>query len=184
MGDIGLDDAPDDVLVEHACDGDVHAFEAIVRRHGPLMRGYATRLLGSPADADDVVQDAFVVAWNQLDTLDDRRAVKAWLMRVVSRKSVDRIRSRRQHADIADWDVPAVVSQSTEHTAETHSELEALSRALRSLPAAQRGCWVLREIGGYSYQEIAGELEMPVSTVRGSLARARATLVRELGAWR
>lgn len=60
----------------------------------------------------------------------------------------------------------------------------ALGAALRELPEAQRECWVLREMGGYSYDEIAAELGVPVSTVRGLLARARGFLITRMEAWR
>jgi RNA polymerase sigma-70 factor (ECF subfamily) len=60
----------------------------------------------------------------------------------------------------------------------------ALSDALQELPAPQRECWVLREIGGYTYEEISDELGVPLSTVRGLLARARKDIIVRMEPWR
>ncbi|WP_241982277.1 RNA polymerase sigma factor [Cryobacterium ruanii] len=179
-----LDAAADRVLAERAADGDLRAFEVLVRRYGPLMRVYATRVLGSNDETDDVVQESFITAWQQMGTLDDGSAVKSWLMRIVSRKSIDRLRARRAHANIDDTDAPARESDAPHVVAEVESQTEALARVLAALPEDQRRCWTLRELAEYSYGDIATELHLPLSTVRGLLARARKTLLREMEDWR
>ena len=179
-----LDTASDLTLVGRAADGDVRAFEVIVRRHGPLMRVYAARVLGSNDEMDDVVQEAFITAWQRLDTLEDGAALKSWLMRIVSRKSIDRLRARRERADFDLHEPLAPDHQSPPRVAEADSQTQALSRALANLPEDQRRCWTLRELAGSSYVGIADELNLPVSTVRGLLARARKTLLREMEEWR
>ena len=179
-----LSDATDAILAARAVDGDVRAFEVIVRRHGPLMRAYATRILGSNSDADDVVQDTFITAWKRLHELQDPAATKAWLMRITSRKAIDRIRARRTDQPLGEWDVAAPESESPHNLAEAASQRERLTRALGTLSESQRECWTLREIGGHSYAEIAEELDLPPSTVRGLLARARQKLMQEMEEWR
>lgn len=179
-----LDTASDLTLADRAADGDVRAFEVIVRRYGPLMRVYAARVLGSNDEMDDVVQESFITAWQQLSTLEDGGAVKTWLMRIVSRKSIDRLRARRQHANIDLTEPTAPENQSPHRLAEAESQTQALSRVLADLPEDQRRCWMLRELAECSYGEIAEELELPISTVRGVLARARKTLLREMEEWR
>jgi len=181
---VPLADLGDRVLVDRASDGDGRAFEVIVRRHGPLMRAYAIRLMSSTAEADDVVQEALITAWQQLHTLTDGSAVKSWLMRIVSRKGVDRLRSRRRYDDIDTVEVAAPEASGPESSAQVSSQMDALKKALANLPEQQRESWVLREIGGLSYDEIAEQLSVPVPTVRGRIARARETLTRELEGWR
>ncbi len=179
-----LEEADDRTLAGRASDGDIRAFEVLVRRYGRLMRVYARRILGSNADVDDVVQEAFLQAWQHLPSLEELASVKSWLMRIVANRSVDRIRARREHADIDQHEYEAPASEAPEARAQVHSLDEALSAALSRLPEDQRRCWVLREVAGYSYLDIGGELDLPSSTVRGLIARARKNLIREMEEWR
>jgi len=179
-----LADAPDGILAERAADGDARAFEVLVRRYGPLMRAYATRMMGGTSESDDIVQESFITAWDQLPNLKDSSAVRAWLMRITSRKAIDRIRSRKNDEPLHDWDVEAPTSQSPAHRVEVSSQRERLAQALAGLTPTQRRSWLLREVGGHSYEEIGEQLGIPPSTVRGLLARARRRLVDEMEDWR
>jgi RNA polymerase sigma-70 factor (ECF subfamily) len=181
---VALEDVGDPALARRAGDGDVCAFAALVRRHEPVVRVYARRILGSAADVDDVAQDTFVTAWQQLPGLPDTSGVRGWLLTIASRKAIDRVRARRDHADIDDHEQPARSEDGPEHSAEASSRQQALGIALSALPAEQRQCWVLKELGGYSYDDIAAEIDQPVSTVRGLLSRARKNMIREMEAWR
>ncbi|MFC5930555.1 RNA polymerase sigma factor [Cryobacterium melibiosiphilum] len=179
-----LSDAPDGILAGRAADGDARAFEVLVRRHGPLMRAYATRMMGGTSESDDIVQESFITAWEQLPTLKDGNAARAWLMRITSRKAIDRIRARKHDEPLHDWDAEAPTSQSPAHRVEVASQRERLAEALAGLTPPQRQSWLLREVGGCSYEEIGEQLGIPLSTVRGLLARARRTLVTEMEDWR
>ena len=177
------DGADDRTIAGHAVGGDPEAFAELLTRHGPRLRAHVLRLLGASDEVDDVVQETFVVAWLKLPTLADPGAVEGWLRRVASRKAVDRLRRRHPSVALAaeelpdDDRAPALVVQ-------TRSELVALHAALDELPQAQRRCWVLRELADYSYGDIAEELTVPVSTVRGLLARARKGVVVQMADWR
>ncbi len=185
MASSNLVDVSDRTLAVRARDGEIRAFEALIRRYGPLMRSYSRHLLGSTDEPDDTVQQAFIAAWQQLPTLADPGAVKPWLMRIVNRKCLDRIRARRPAANIDDnYALAADKSGAPEPVAEHHALQAALVAVLGTLPEAQRRCWLMKEVAGYSYDDIAQELDAPTSTVRGLLARARKTLIRELEPWR
>lgn len=179
-----LGHADDRTLAGRAADGDMLAFEQLVRRYSPMMRAYAARLLPSNNEVDDVVQEAFITAWEKLPTLEDGGAVRSWMMRIVSHKSMDRIRAHKRHSGLDDHDLPAPESASPAGITQARSQLEALSHALTELPEQQRHCWVMKELGQYSYEEMAAELDLPVSTVRGLLARARKNLIPRMEAWR
>lgn len=179
-----LDEADDRIVAGRAADGDTVAFAVLVRRYTPMMRAYSRRILPGAADVDDVVQDALITAWQQLPKLDDPGRVKSWLMRITGRKAVDRIRATRPHADIADVDAPAPEHTAPPRQAEAHAGVAALSEALHELPDAQRECWVLREVGDCTYEEIAEELGIPLSTVRGLLSRARKYIIVRMERWR
>lgn len=177
-----LSDADDRTIASRAADGDIRAFEILMRRYGSLLRVYAARIV-RPDDADDVVQDTFVTAWQELPDLENPAMVRSWLTTIVTHKSIDRLRAGRDHDSIENHDFHDQADGPAD-VASASSLDEALSLVLSSLPEDQRRCWVLREIAGYSYSEIAEQLGLPVTTVRGLLVRSRKTLVREMEAWR
>lgn len=148
------------------------------------MRAYTRRILNASADVDDVVQEAFVTAWQRLPELEDPGKAKSWLMRIVGRKAVDRIRTRRPQVSVDDVEPPAPTHDSPARVAEARAGVDALGAALHTLADGERECWVLREVGGYSYDEIAEEMNVPVTTVRGLLARARKHIIVRMEGWR
>lgn len=178
-----LDDAPDSLLAERSADGDAGAFAVLVRRHGPFLRAFAIRLTGSPADADDCVQEALITAWEKLPELKDPDRVRAWMTTIVSRKATDRLRTRRPSEQIDEIEI-AAPDASPETSAIASSQRDALKRALEEIPADQRSVWLLKEVGGHSYDEIAEQLDVSVGTVRGRLARARAAVLKSMEEWR
>lgn len=179
-----LAEASDDLLARRAGDGDMEAFEALARRHGTMMRAYARRVIGSSGDADDVVQDALVQAWKQIGGLRDTAAVRPWMMRIVGNCALNVVRRRRQHRNIDQLAGLSDPAQGPEAAAVSGSCTQALERALAALPVEQRRCWILREMGGQSYEDIAEALNISRATARGRLARARTTLAKELEDWR
>lgn len=174
----------DAALAARASDGDPSAFEELVRRHSSLMRAYVFRMVGSLSEADDVVQNAFLVAWRQLDSLRDPSAVKAWLMRIASREALAYVKKRPTDVSLVGYDASSSDSSQPERVAVRNAQLDALSQALGALPEDQRRCWLLREVAELSYSEIAEELELPVSTVRGLLSRARTSITSRMEGWR
>lgn len=178
-----LESASDALLAARAADGDELAFGVIVRRHAPYLRAFAARMLRSNSDADDIVQEALIVAWRRLPDLDDPAALRSWLTTIVSRKAVERARSTKPTSDLDDIDLPAV-GDDPETSALTSARMAALSAILRTLPDDQRQIWLLREVAGYSYAEIADRLDTSVPTVRGRLARARGTVLEQMTEWR
>lgn len=179
-----LDDLDDPVLARRAGEGDVCAFAVLVRRHEPLVRVYARRILGTSADMDDVAQDTFLTAWQQLPTLKDTSRVRGWLLTIASRKAIDRVGAQKDHDDVNERSDPTRNEDGPEYCAEFSSRHQAVNVALAALPVDQRHCWVLKEVGGYSYDDIATELHIPVSTVRGLLSRARKNMILKMEAWR
>ncbi len=179
-----LDAADDHILAGRAADGDARAFAIIVRRYAPMMRAYARRILPGTEYVDDAVQEAFITAWERLPDLDDPRRLKSWLMRITSRKAIDRIRASRPQIDLDDVDLPIPDATTPPRAAEAQARVAALGQALSELPDAQREVWVLRELGEHSYEEIGEQLDIPLTTVRGLLARARKYIIVRMEQWR
>lgn len=185
MAERALLGASDPTLVARALDGDTLAFTVLLKRYRRLMLGYARKLTTDMADADDAVQEAFITAWKKLDSLEDHTKVRSWLMRIVGRSAIDIMRRRGHTTPLDDEQAQAQhpTQPGADSTSEIKSQLEAAGSILEQLPLTQRQVWVMREVGGYSYKEIAEELDLPVSTVRGLLARARTALLRGMEGW-
>lgn len=174
-----VDDA---ILVQAAQDGDIDAFEAIVRRHQADVYRVAVRMLGSRADAQDVTQETFVRAWRGLGRFRADSAVGTWLYRIVTRRCLDVIAARRTDEHL-DEDVQTSAGDPSE-SAEQRERLQVVTRAIAMLPAEQRAALVLREFESLSYQEVADVLGTTVSAVKGRIHRARITLLNQTAGWR
>lgn len=172
-------------LVRLAVSGDERAFAQIMRRNAGQLRATALGILGSSSDADDVVQETFIAAWTHLGVVTDGAAVSGWLRTAVRRRSYDRLRSsvvRRR--TMLDDSLPETVDRAPAAVAERASLIAAAQRVLDGMPPLQRRCWEQRHLERRSYDAIARALDVPVTTVRGQLARARVVVERELAPWR
>jgi RNA polymerase sigma-70 factor (ECF subfamily) len=180
------EDWDDATLVGRSVSGDDQAFAVLVRRYQSPLYRHAWRLTQDRRTAEDVVQEAFVTAWRRLPTLDRAESFRSWLYQITTRRSIDVVRARRPEQPV-DTVAPAAEPASTEAGPATRLEQRAqiadLAAALQELPVGQRAAWCLREIDELSYDEIATALELPVSTVRGRIARARHELAERMSAW-
>lgn len=179
-------DLDDPTLAVRAQEGDLRAFEVLVRRHQRAMYRVALRILGEPAEAEDAVQEAFVTSWRRLDHYRGEAAFSTWLYRIVTNRCLNMIRSRRRHptTPLDDTEPPAAQpTASPEQATELDAVLGALAGAVASLPAEQRICWVLRESDGLGYTEIAHIVGSSPDAVRGRIHRARHALAQSMQAW-
>lgn len=180
----GLAVAPDEILVERASQGDPAAFEVLIRRHAPLMRAYVSRIVGSLSEADDVVQESLYTAWRRLPELRDPTAVKAWLMQIASRQAFKHFRRRPPDDPLPILEAAHPSDTQPENVAIRNAQLQALATALDTLAPDLRQAWLLREIAELSYDDIAKQLDIPRTTVRGKLSRARASIYAQMEGWR
>ena len=177
----GLDDV---TLVIRARDGDMAAYEQLVRRYqGPMYR-LAVRMLSSRADAEDVVQEVFLTAWRRLGQLQQDAAFGGWLYRTTTNRCLNVIRARRPSTDIPlDEQEPRNPQPGPERAIEIIEQMAALNTALQELTGEQRACWLLREVHGRSYDEIAQAVGTTRTAVRGRIARARGQLAEVMAPW-
>src|SRR5437660_3610482 len=177
----------DEALLERARRGDRDAFASIVTRHQDELYTMALRLLGTPHDAADVVQETFLRAYSRLPELRGP-TVRAWLFRVALNCSHDvqrrAIRRPSQPLEDAEGNVlelpdPAI---GPEASALARERLGAVRDALMTLPTDFRAAVVLRDVNDLSYEEMAEALRIPVGTVRSRLNRARTMLAARLRA--
>ena len=176
---------PESVLVERAQDGDDRAFESLVRLHQDSVYRIALRTLGNAAEARDTAQEALITAWRKLPELRDPHTFRAWLHRIVGRLALNSVRARRPEEPAED-DHTGLREQAAgpaDRALATDLD-EALREALSGLPPPQRICWVLREMEGLGYEEIAEIVDTTPTAVRGRIHRARTYLVEALESWR
>ncbi|SDH59704.1 RNA polymerase sigma factor [Agrococcus jejuensis] len=181
-----LEEAPDALLAQRSADGDDRAFAVLVRRYAPALRGFASRYLGSTLEADDVVQEALVNAWRRMGELRDPAQVRSWLMASVARRATDVIRTRARRRTDGGIEEREIEDgrDGPERTLERREATRALGRAVEALPEEQRDVWILRQLAGLSYEEIAARTGSTPATVRGRLARARQSVLATMEQWR
>ncbi|GAB4353088.1 MAG: sigma-70 family RNA polymerase sigma factor [Gammaproteobacteria bacterium] len=147
-------------------------FEKLVREYSDDAYRYAYWLCKESAQAEEVVQEAFLRAWKSFDKLEDEKAAKSWLFTIVRRENA-RLYERKRLDMVDDVDFGRVEG-SREY--DTSTEAFVLRRALDSLADEYREPLMLQVIGGYSSAEIADQLGIKPGAVMSRLFRARQRL--------
>ena len=168
----------DDVL--HAQRGDVKAFERIYKQQAGRITALCRRLASDSTRGDELMQDVFVRAWERLASFRGESTLESWLHRVAVNVFLASERSdkrRRAHEDtVEDADeLPAAIAISSEP-----GDRIDLERAIAALPNGARIAFVMHDIEGYSYDEIATMSGIAAATVRVQLHRARHQLIEAL----
>ncbi|MFE9093733.1 RNA polymerase sigma factor [Streptomyces sp. NPDC007264] len=179
-------DLPDGVLAVRAAEGDEGSFAVLVRRHSRSLLVLARCMLGNPQDAEEAVQDAFVSAWRRLPEYRHEAEFRTWVYRITVNRCLTMCRHRPPPLSldaVAEPEAGDAWSQPA-RSAEQDAATAALSRALAGLDTGQRACWILREVQGLPYKEIAHVTRTSEQTVRGRLFRARRSLQEAMGPWR
>jgi RNA polymerase sigma-70 factor, ECF subfamily len=170
-------------LVERTLAGDLAAFEELVELYRLDVYRVAARIVG-PDEADDVTQDAFLRAFHKLDTFRGE-SFRAWLLRITHNRALNVVARRtpepvdpagqeeRQEDEAPPRQDPARSLEESERRARLALKLEQLRPAHRSV-------LVLRDLEGFSYEEIAEITDSPLGSVKGRLHRAREELIEIL----
>lgn len=168
----------DIAIIERARAGDEGAFVTIYEHFSPQIHRYVYRLLGSQEQADEVTQETFLKAFQNIAGIAGDSNLGAWLYRIASNACFDILRRRK----LITW-MPILEEsdKSSEFTAEDFSpqliESHIVRRALAQMPPALSVCLVLRSVEGFSCEEIAEILKIPKGTVFSRLARAREAFI-------
>ena len=171
-------------LVRDAAQADARReFEERLAECGPLAFRVARGVLRNTADAEDVAQEALLRAYKSFDRLRDRNRFSGWLVRISFRLALDRLRSakRRERRD-ALWSQPAHLPPpaSAEDVAASNQFQGHLERALEELPEKLRLVLLLAAMDGYTIEEIARMIGVPLGTVKSRIFIARKKLAEKL----
>jgi RNA polymerase sigma-70 factor (ECF subfamily) len=182
---------PDLALVASARDGDVQAFEKLVSKYDRQIFRIAQHITQNREDAQDVVQDAFLKAYEKLDQFQGNSKFYTWLVRIAVNESLMRLRKRRTGKmvsidddieteegsvprDLADW------SPNPEQNYSQAELAEILRKTIQGLPQGFRVVFVLRDVEGLSTEETAETLGLSIPAVKSRLLRARLQLRERL----
>jgi RNA polymerase sigma-70 factor, ECF subfamily len=169
--------AVDAELVRRMRSRDERALGAFYDRWFPVVHGVVSRMLESPDDVEDVVEEAFWQAWRQAERFDvERGSVQTWLLTIARSRALDRLRARRRLREEplvdssdaeADTSAPTSAAPSDPLADAEHAERSQIVRAaLADLPSEQREALELGYFGGLSQSEIAEQTGLPLGTIK------------------
>lgn len=170
-----------ELLIERARGGDTRAFEDLARREERALYRHALRIVGTTADAEDVVQDALFSAWRSIASFQGL-SFRAWLFRIATNRALDQLRSRKRRPELpleppedddVTWAEPAAPGPDLSQLAGDREALALVEAALGSLPAEQRTALLLRDVEGFPYEEIAVITSVEIGTVKSRIHRGR-----------
>jgi RNA polymerase sigma-70 factor (ECF subfamily) len=189
-------DVSDLELVRLAQAGDLDAFGELVERNRRAVFRAALACVGSPAEADDVAQEAFVTAFRKLGTFRGESQFRTWLLSITGRKAIDRRKSvvrwmrltvSPPHDDAGDdafdyMDRIASAGRSQEETVVDDELQRNVTRLIGTLPRKLRDALLLAGTGEHSYEQISEILGAPLGTVKWRVSEARRVLKKKLTA--
>ncbi len=184
---------PNECAVIQRCkQGDLSAFDELVRMYEKQVYNFAYRLAGNYDDANDIACEAFIKVFNAINTFRGDANFSTWLFRIVTNLYLDERKRSKAHMNIPldeyiDLDESTVTRQiedsspSPQEILESKERAEVLNSAIQQLPDYQRVMVLLFHTQGKSYEEIAEIIGLPIGTVKSRLNRARLALRDKLG---
>ncbi|HEX2062350.1 MAG TPA: RNA polymerase sigma factor, partial [Thermoanaerobaculia bacterium] len=174
------DQLTDEEIVRRVADGDAALFEILMRRHNQRVYRAVRSVLGSDEDAEDVMQQAYINAYQHLHQFAGDARFSTWLTRIAINEAQARRRRRERFAGETEDDVVLSLADTAtpdpEQQASAAELREVMEREVAALPEAFRTVFVLRDVEGLSTSEAAQALGISEELVRTRLHRARAVL--------
>ena len=166
-------------LVERCRQGELGAFEELYKAHSGRLFSLAMRMLGNPADAEDLLQEIFLSAHRKLDSFRGEAALGTWLYRLAMNQILDHVRSRAartgQLTDGLD-DTSLLADAAGHRLADRAIDRIDLERALAELPDGCRAAFVLHDVEGLEHREVSDVLGIAEGTSKSQVHKARLRL--------
>ncbi|HEY6119348.1 MAG TPA: RNA polymerase sigma factor [Pyrinomonadaceae bacterium] len=173
-------DRPDEELARLVADGDAAAFDEIYRRHSRFVYNLAIRKTGNKEDAEDVMQESFILVLRRVGSFRGEASFTTWLYRVAINQVNMHFRLRRSKPEMqtSDEEVPKRSQGGVRRTepAEPLIDRLAIENAVRMLPPGYRSAFILHDVEGYNHEEVARLSGHTAGTSKSQLHRARASL--------
>lgn len=170
-----LEPTEERALVARAKEGDMDAFEDLVRAFQHPIYYLCLRMAGAPQAADDLAQETFVKAYFALNQFRDGLDFYAWIRRIAVNSTLNYLRKTRREEPLGDREAKDTDSQPQDELL-NHEAEKRFQEALEALPSEQKAVFVLRVYENQSYREIAQTLGLSEGTVMSRLSRARQKL--------
>jgi RNA polymerase sigma-70 factor (ECF subfamily) len=159
--------------------GDRQAFGELVSRYRESVVNVVYRMCGDPQLAEEAAQEAFLRAWQRLETFQAGSSFRSWICRIAINQALDRLRRELPSTSLDDLPL-ASPTGGPEVAVERQERASQVKQAVLALPPGCRAALILREYEGLSYQEIADALGLPIGTVMSRLSYARSQLRQAL----
>ncbi len=169
-------------LIRRASDGDAGAFNTLMGMHERRMYAVALRMCSNPEDAQDCLQEAMLRIFRAISGFKAQSSFSTWVYRITMNTCLDELRRRKNRPntsldDLVDAGWSPSDGEDTPERRAIHAEMHAyLQRFISELPEDMRAAVVLRDVEGYSYEEIAEILDTNVGTVKSRISRGREKL--------
>jgi len=175
------------LLLKRAKKGDVDAFEQLIEKYQKKVYNIALKMLGNKEDAYDMSQEVFIRVYRSIDKFKEQASLSTWIYKITTNACLDEIRRRKNRFTVSiDDDMELNDSKvkrqieydgpSPEIIVEENELREIINKSIQQLPEQYRVVTILRDIQGFSYEEIANILDVPQGTVKSRINRARAML--------
>jgi len=169
---------PDAGVIKDCINGKASAQKALYEYYAPKMLAVCNRYAHKTAEAEDILQDAFVKVFKNIHKYKETGSIQAWIRRVCVNTAIDYVRKEKYHH--RELELKEAGTQEVSETALDMLEVEYLFKIIQALPKGYRLVFNLYAIEGYSHAEIGKKLTISESTSRSQYARARALLKQRI----
>ena len=180
----------DEKYVEDALKGDQRAYQKLTEKYRRPLQYHVNKMVKESEQVEDLVQEAFIKAFKNLDSYNSSYAFSTWLYRITTNHTIDYLRKKKLKTTSIDKPIKTREGEMSFELPDEHAETDRkiirkqrkkiITHAIENLPEKYRQVIEMRHIEELSYQEIADELDLPLGTVKAHIFRAREMLYKAL----
>jgi RNA polymerase sigma-70 factor (ECF subfamily) len=180
----------DEKYVEKALEGDQRAYQKLTEKYRRPLQYHVTKMVKETEQVEDLVQEAFIKAFKNLESYNSSYAFSTWLYRITTNHTIDYLRKKKLRTTSIDKPIKTREGEMSFELPDEHAETDRMiirtqrkkiiTHAIENLPDKYRQVIEMRHIEELSYQEIADKLDLPLGTVKAHIFRAREMLYKAL----